>query len=78
MIDAYRTWSARTGQTRADLARLMGVSYSVLGRWLHGARMPRPARLRALADALGADPVELLRQLDARKANVLARESARP
>ncbi len=66
-------WSARTGLSRVDLARIVGVTYGCVNQWAQGVCIPRPRRMRALATALGVDPVELMRDLKAARAKVETR-----
>ncbi len=48
------------GLTAARVARQAGISPTVLGNWIHGAR-PRPDTLRKVAPALEVHPDELMR-----------------
>lgn len=41
-----------SGVTQADLARMMGVTQSVIAQWERGASMPSSAKLPELADVL--------------------------
>ena len=60
--NAFEEWCARTGRTRPDAARELGVTTRAIGQWLDGKRRPRPPHMKALADMLGLDPVAVLDQ----------------
>ena len=61
-----RSWCARHGLKRADLAARLGVSTSSLTQWVAGVTVPRPDAAHRVAAELGCDPVELLASLEAR------------
>lgn len=50
---AVRALLAATGQSQPVLAAALGVSLSVLEKWLSGARTPAGLYRKALAAALG-------------------------
>ena len=48
----------KQGFTRPQIAAHLGVSASVVSRWLSGVSSPAPARAKALADLLSVDVLE--------------------
>ena len=48
------------GWSLSDLARQSGLSRQTLSFLERGVREPRPSNIRALADALGCDPRDLM------------------
>lgn len=62
----YRTgWGGTPGKlwlTQEHLARLAGRSRGAIGHLENGHRKPTIPTLQAIADALGVDPAELLRE----------------
>ena len=53
----------RREMSRADVARLLGVSASTVGQWIAGAQVPAPSRYKALAEFLGVTVDELARMM---------------
>jgi transcriptional regulator with XRE-family HTH domain len=51
---------ARRGMTQAEWAAQAGVGVDVVRRFESGMHLPRPENLKALADALGVRPRDLL------------------
>ena len=51
-------------RNQSDLARTMGVHRVYVSRYLTGRHSPGLDVIERFADALGCDPVELLRPLD--------------
>lgn len=57
LADARR----RNGLSQADLARVVGAAgRERISQWERGFERPQPRQLRAVADALGIDPLELM------------------
>lgn len=50
------------GITQAELARVCGVSPVTAWRWEAGRQMPSQRHIGAIAQALGIDPVDLLKE----------------
>ncbi len=48
--------------TQAELAEMAGITAIHLGRLERGESYPRPRTRRRIAEALGVDPKELLRE----------------
>jgi DNA-binding XRE family transcriptional regulator len=61
---ALRQWSARTGKPQQDAARLIGVTPQTLVSWKAGRSTPQPRHMKALADLLGLDPVDVLNSFE--------------
>jgi DNA-binding XRE family transcriptional regulator len=61
---ALRQWSARTGKPQQDAARMIGVTPQTVISWKMGRSTPQPRHIKALADLLGLDPVDVLNEFE--------------
>lgn len=60
-----REWMARTHTTKAELAKMVGVTGCMPSQWLHGAKEPRMSTMLNLADATGMSVYDLMEVDDA-------------
>lgn len=58
-ITALKELRQRKGMTQADLARIVGVTQSLVAQWERGASMPSAAKLPEIAKALDCTIDEL-------------------
>jgi len=55
-----REWRARSFLTQQELAEKVGVSYMSVSNWENGVKAPRAKHMRALAQALGIKPEQIV------------------
>lgn len=65
------------GVSQQTLADLCGVNRSTVSEWLTGRYVPKEKHLRLLADALGEDPMDLLREEQDAMMDVTSGDSGR-
>ncbi len=57
-----REWRARHWLTQQELGEKVGVSYMSISNWENGIKAPRAKHMRALAEALGIRPEQIVLQ----------------
>jgi len=60
--ERLRYWRLARGMTLRDLAKRSGVNHSAISLMERGKRRPHPGTVLRIAEALGVEPHELLRQ----------------
>ena len=52
LVEELRRVMRKTGSSKADVARALGVSWQTINRWLNGERRPSPVCRRILRAGL--------------------------
>ena len=55
-----REWRNARFLTQGELGQIVGVSYFTVSNWELGIKQPRARNLRALAEALGIKPEQII------------------
>ena len=55
-----REWRNARFLTQGELGQMIGVSYFTVSNWELGIKQPRARNLRALAEALGIKPEQII------------------
>lgn len=55
-----REWRSARFLTQGELGQMVGVSYFTVSNWELGIKQPRVKNLRALAEALGIAPEQIV------------------
>lgn len=56
----FRYYAARANKTQREIARSIGIEEVQISRWLRGVAQLAPEHVKAIADALGVSPLEIL------------------
>lgn len=65
---------ARSGKSKAEIARIVGVQPSTVSDWLAGRGYPRLKAMQALADVLGVTKADLVEDVNLTKESISEEE----